>query len=141
MRSRGPLVLLLVLAFAVAAALLAAPGMAKKPKHKPKPKIGALEGCVFITNNGNDSTENVDVFDKGAGGMKGTVHFVGQGLDKMFPFKLGSNGMAVVPITVTTFGMSTIDVSLASIPPMHYSLQFTLGSGNDVTQTSCTPEH
>lgn len=140
MRSRGPLVLVLVLAFAVAAALLAAPGIAK-PKKPKKPKLGPLEGCVFVTNNGNTSTENIDVFDKGAGGMKGTIHFSGDGLDQTTPFKLGSNGMAVVPFTVTQFGASTITVNLASIPPMHYSLNFTLGAGNDVTQTSCTPEH
>jgi hypothetical protein len=139
MRSRGPLVLLLVLVFAVAAALLAAPGMAKKPK--PKHKTGPVEGCVFVTNNGNDSTENVDVYDKGAGGMKGTVNFNGQGLNQTTAFKLNSSGMAVVPFTVTTFGTSTITVFVKSIPPMHYSLQFTLGSGNDVTTTSCKPEH
>jgi hypothetical protein len=140
MRSRGPLVLVLVLVFAVAAAALAAPGMAKKkPKHKPK--IGPLEGCVFITNNGNSSTENIEVLDKGAGGMKGTIQFNGDGLDKTSPFTLGSNGMVVVPFTVTQFGSSTITVDLKSIPPMHYSLNFNLGSANDVTQTSCTPEH
>lgn len=135
MRSRGPLVLLLVLVLAVVSAFAAAPGMAKKkPKHKPS----HLEGCVAITNNGNDSTENVKVLDTGAGGTKGSVHFNGQGLDKMTPFKLSSNGTAVVPFTVTTFGSATITVSLASSPPMTYTIQFTLGSGNDVTG-DCTP--
>jgi hypothetical protein len=112
-----------------------------KPKPKPKKhKTGPLEGCVFITDNGNSSTENVEVFDHGAGGSKGKVAFSGPGLNQTMPFTLAANGTAVVPFTVTSFGMSTITVTVSAKPPMSYKLQFTLGSTNDVTQTSCTPD-
>ncbi len=138
MRRRGPVALLVVLAAAVLTAFAAAPGLAKKPKPK-HPKIGRLEGCVFITNNGDSSTENVKVLNTRAHGYKGKVHFNGQGLDKTSPFTLGSNGTAVVPFTVTTFGTATLTITLLSTPPMSYTMTFALGSANDVTQTDCTP--
>jgi hypothetical protein len=134
MRRYGLVVLFVVLV----AAFVAGPGLAKKPKPK-HPKIGRLEGCVFITNNGDSSTENVKVLNTRAHGYKGKIHFNGQGLDKTSPFTLGSNGTAVVPFLVTNFGTATITVTLSSVPPMTYTMPFTLGSANDVTQTDCTP--
>jgi hypothetical protein len=130
--------LVVLLVAALLSALAAGPALAKKPKPK-HPKIGHLEGCVFITNNGDSSTENVKVLDTRAHGYKGKIHFNGEGLNKTSPFTLGSNGTAVVPFLVTTFGTSTITVTLSSVPPMSYTMQFTLGSANDVTQTDCTP--
>ena len=81
---------------------------------------------------------NVKVFEKGAGGNKGTVTFNGQGVKATMPFTLPANGTVIVPFTAKTFGAATLVVHLATVPPHSYTMHFTLSAANDVTQSPCS---
>jgi len=107
----------------------------------PSPTAGPLAWCVFITNNGNSSTESVKLSDPGAGGAKGAVTMNGQGLNQTTPFTFPANPIVVVPFNVTAFGTSTftVDVIPPSGPAQTLTFPFTLDAGNDVTTTDCTP--
>lgn len=110
------------------------------PAPKPAPKPGPLEGCVFITNNGNTSTENVKVSDPGGAGRMGTVLFTGQGLNATNPVTLDASAGAISPFTVGTFGTSTITITVDGPGGVNQTLTFpfTLDQGNDVTASDCT---
>jgi hypothetical protein len=110
------------------------------PAPKPAPEPGPLQGCVFITNNGNTSTENVKVSDPGGAGRSGTVLFLGQGLNTTNQITLDANGGAVSPFTVGVFGTSSITVTVDGPSGSHQTLMFpfTLNQENDVTGTDCT---
>jgi hypothetical protein len=110
------------------------------PPPKPAPEPGPLEGCVFITNNGNTSTENVKVSDPGGAGRSGTVFFTGQGLSMTDPFALDAGGGAISPFTVGIFGTSSITITVDGPGGSNQTLMFpfTLNQGNDVTATDCT---
>jgi ABC-type branched-subunit amino acid transport system ATPase component len=125
------MVLLLVV---VAGSLASTAASALTAQHKP----GKLEGCVYTRNNGATTTDFVKVFEKGAGHHKGTFTFNGEGVNATRRFTLAANGIAIVPVTVRTFGVATIVVHLAN-PPGSYAMQFTLSAGNDVTQSPCSP--
>ena len=98
------------------------------------PQAGPLSECVFVTNNGSTSTENVQVRDPNAGGRSGTVTFNGQGVNQTTPFTLDANGSFVVPVLVTTFGTSTITTMVGS---QTVSTTFTLDTSTDKTTDHC----
>jgi len=108
----------------------------------PTPTYGPLGACVFVTNNGNTSTETVKVTDPGAAGFPGTVNFNGQGLNQTSSFTFPSNTTAFLPFNVGVFGPSTITVNV--MPPggpvQTESFQFLLGESNDKTTTDCNTQ-
>lgn len=110
------------------------------PAPKPAPAPGPLEGCVFITNNGNTSTENVKVSDPGGAGRSGSVFFTGQGVNMTDPFTLDANGGAISPFNVGVFGTSAITITVAGPGGSNQTLMFpfTLDQAGDVTATDCT---
>ena len=110
------------------------------PPPKPAPEPGPLGGCVFITNNGNTSTENVKVSDPGGAGRSGSVLFLGQGLNTTNQITLDANGGAISPFTVGIFGTSSITITVDGAGGAKQTLMFpfTLNQGNDVTGTDCT---
>jgi hypothetical protein len=110
------------------------------PPPKPAPQPGPLEGCVFITNNGTTSTENVKVSDPGGAGRSGSVLFLGQGLNTTNQITLDANGGASSPFTVGVFGTSSITITVFGTNGSNQTLMFpfTLNQGNDVTGTDCT---
>ena len=105
----------------------------------PTPQVGPLGACVFVTNNGNSSTETVKITDPGAGGFPGTVNFNGQGLNQTSSFTFPSNATAFVPFNVGVFGTSTITVTVMppAGPGQTESFPFTLATSNDLTTTDC----
>jgi hypothetical protein len=105
-----------------------------EPAPPSAPEPGPLTVCVFITNNGSTSTENVHVRDPHAGGMTGTVTFNGQGVNQTNPITLDPNGSAITPFPVSVFGTATIGVMVG---PQSASTTFTLGAGNDITTSDC----
>jgi hypothetical protein len=107
----------------------------------PKPAIGPLAACVFVTNNGASSTETIKVVDPGAAGAPGSVLFDGQGVNQRSTFTVPANATILVPVNVGTFGTSmvTVTVSPNGSAVQTESFPFTLSSDNDVTQTDCTP--
>jgi len=113
---------------------------APAPTPTPPPEPGPLGGCVFVTNNGSTSTENVKVSDPGGAGLHGSVLFLGQGLNMTNPITLDGSGGAVSPFTVGVFGTSTITITItgAGGKLQTLALPFTLGQSNDVTTTDCT---
>lgn len=114
-------------------------GLTDLAASAPTPTYGPLGACVFVTNNGNSSTETVKVTDPGAAGFSGTVNFNGQGLNQTSSFTFPSNASAFLPFNVGVFGSATITVNVAppSGPPQSLSFPFVLGESNDVTTTDC----
>lgn len=105
----------------------------------PPATAGPLSVCVFVTNNGSTSTENVHIRDPGAGGWGGTVTFNGQGLSQTNHITIGSDGSVITPFTVSTFGMATIMTSIntPSGTPQTNTTTFTLDTDNDKTTSDC----
>ena len=103
------------------------------------PSAGPLTVCVYVTNNGSTSTENVHIRDPGAGGWRGTVMFVGQGLSQTNQVTIGSDGSVITPFTVSQFGMATINTSIntPSGTPQTNTTTFTLDTDNDKTTSDC----
>ena len=105
----------------------------------PPPTAGPLTWCMFVTNNGSSSTENLKLSDPGAGGDKGTVTFNGQGVDQTTPFTFPSSGVVVTPFVVFNFGTATVtfNVMLADGTTQTLTAQATLDAGNDTTSADC----
>ena len=100
-----------------------------------EPAPGPLTVCVFITNNGSTSTENVHVRDPLAGGASGMVTFVGQGLNQTNPITLDANGSAITSFTVSTLGSATIGAMVGS---QSATTTFTLDTETDNSnKTDC----
>ena len=112
------------------------------PPPPPTPVFGPLGACVFVTNNGNSSTETVKVTDPGAAGFPGTVNFNGQGLNQTSSFTFPSNATAFLPFNVGVFGTSTITVNVMPPggPAQTDSFTFLLGESNDKTTTDCSTQ-
>lgn len=106
----------------------------------PTPTVGPLGACVFITNNGSTTTENVKVSDPGGADLTGSVLFSGQGLNTTNQIHLDANGGAVSPFTVNIFGMSSITITVtdANGQLQTLTIPFTLDQSNDVTISDCT---
>jgi hypothetical protein len=101
----------------------------------PAPSVGPLTVCIFITNNGSTSTENVHIRDPGADGMPGTVTFNGPGIvDQRATFTIPAGGSLILPTVVSSFGSSTVDVTVGS---QVASTSFDLNSSTDVTKSDC----
>ena len=129
------------LTIAIAAKKRALTLMSEITLTAPAAPVGPLEGCVIVVNNGSTSNENIKIFDAGGGGLPGMVNFNGQGLNQNSMFHLDPTGTAVSPFTVGVFGPATVSITVteANGQTQTLSFGFTLGQGNDVTTTDCTP--
>jgi hypothetical protein len=100
----------------------------------PPASVGPLSACVFVTNNGSTSTENVHVRDPNGGGKTGSVSFTGQGVNQTNQITLDANGSAITSFGVSTFGTADITTMVGS---QTASITFTLDTSNDTTTSDC----
>ncbi len=123
------------LAAVSAAALAAGASSSAAPK-----RVGPLKVCTFVSAGDLTNSEIVKVFATGSTGVKGTLTFVGAGLNETVPFKMGKGGLALNSLTIATGGKATITVMLSTKPQKKRVLHVVLDATMGVTQAGCTPK-
>ena len=121
----------LLLAAVITAAFATA--AASSPHHN-----GMLYGCVYVENLGSSSNLDIITWDKHAPHAHGWAMINGPGISKTDTFSLDAHGWHISKFNVTTFGDYHFKIGLIK-PKLSYSLDYSLGSANDVTTKGCKP--
>lgn len=103
-------------------------------------RVGPLKLCTFVSAGDLTNSEIVKVYASGSTGIKGTLSFVGAGLDETVPFKMGKGGVALNSLTISSAGKATVTVVLATKPPKKRVIHVVLSDTMGVTQAGCTPK-
>ena len=114
-------------------------GLTDLAASAPTPTYGPLGACVFVTNNGNSSTETVKVTDPGAAGFPGhrELQRAGPQPDELVHVPVERERVPTLQRRRLRFRDDHGQRRAPERPAQSLSFPFVLGESNDVTTTDC----